>query len=267
MTENNNTFRGSLDILWYIIVFLLLQLGIGAIFQFAKLPDITAAIATTTLSSVATLLVFLKCKWTRVSNSWMQTRPWAVIVWAALLAIGSIIPSEQLVEWMHFEMPEQMIKMMEGIMKKPLGYVVIGVLAPLAEEVVFRGAILRKLLSMMPANKHWIAIAISALLFGIVHFNLPQGSHAFLIGLLLGWMYYRTRSIIPGIVFHWVNNTISYILVNLMPQCADGNLIDLFNGNERMVVFSIIFSLLIFLPSIFQLNIRMKSAKGENAEN
>ena len=260
MTNNNSTLRGSLDILWYVVVFLLLQLGIGAIFQFIKLSPITSAIAITSLSSVATLLIFLKCKWARVSNTWMQTRPWTVIVWAVLLAVGSIIPSEQLVEWMHFEMPEQMMKMMEGVMKKPLGYVVIGILAPLAEEVVFRGAVLRKLLGMTPASRHWIAIAISALLFGIVHFNLPQGIHAFLIGLLLGWMYYRTRSIIPGIVFHWVNNTISYILVNLMPQCADGNLIDLFNGNERMVVFAVLFSLLIFLPSVFQLNIRMRKA-------
>lgn len=261
MTNNNSTLRGSLDILWYVVVFLLLQVGIGAIFQLAKLQGITATIAITSLSSVATLLVFLKCKWALISNTWMQTRPWAVIVWAVFLAAGSIIPSEQLVEWMHFEMPEQMVKMMEGVMKKPLGYVAIGILAPLAEEVVFRGAILRKLLSMMPASRHWLAIAISALLFGIVHFNLPQGTHAFLIGLLLGWMYYRTRSIVPGIVFHWVNNTVSYVLVNLMPQCADGNLIDIFNGNERMVVLSIIFSLLIFLPSLFQLNIWMKRAK------
>ena len=209
MTENNNALRGSLDILWYAIVFLLLQLGFSAIFHFVKLQPVTSAIAITSLSSLATLLVFLKCKWARVSNTWLQTRPWAVIVWAVLLAVGSMIPSEQLVEWMHFEMPEEMTKMMEGVMKKPLGYVVIGILAPLAEEVVFRGAILRKLLAMMPTGRHWVAIAISALIFGIVHFNLPQGIHAFLIGLLLGWMYYRTRSIIPGIVFHWINNTIS----------------------------------------------------------
>ena len=259
MKENNHSLRGYLDILWYAIVFLLLQLGIGAIFQFAKLSGITAAIATTSLSSVATLLIFLKCKWALISNTWLQTRPWTVIVWAALLAVGSIIPSEQLVEWMHFEMPEQMAKMMESIIKKPLGYVAIGILAPLAEEVVFRGAILRKILSIMP-DRHWIAIAISALIFGIVHFNLAQGSHAFLIGLLLGWMYYRTRSIIPGITFHWINNTISYILVNLMPQCADGKLIDLFNGNERMVGLSIIFSLFIFAPSLLQLHLRMKRA-------
>ena len=260
MTENNSGLRGSLDILWYVIVFLLLQLGFGAMFHFIKLPPITSTIAITSLSSVFTLLVFLKCKWAQVSNTWLQTRPWAVIVWAALLAFGSMIPSEQLVEWMPFVMPEEMTKLMEGVMKKPLGYVVIGILAPLAEEVVFRGAILRKLLAMMPTGSHWIAIAISALLFGTVHFNWPQGIHAFLIGLLLGWMYYRTRSIIPGIVFHWINNTISYIMVNLMPQSADGKLIDLFNGNERMVVYAILFSMLIFLPSIFQLNIRMRKA-------
>lgn len=62
----------------------------------------------------------------------------------------------------------------------------------------FRGAILRKLLTMFPKRQHWIAIAVSAVLFALAHFNVVQSLHAFLIGLLLGWLYYRTDSILPG---------------------------------------------------------------------
>ena len=234
----NKTLKDILDILWYVVVFFLLQIVFGAILGAFKLSLGMTTIITTVLSSGLTIFLFLKLRWTPVSPSWMQTRPWIVLTWSVLLALGTIIPSERLVEVLQMEMPEQMMKMFEEVMKKPIGYVVIGILAPFAEEVVFRGAILRKLLGMMDEKRHWVAIAISALVFGLVHLNIPQGIHAFLIGLLLGWMYYRTRSILPGILFHWVNNSVAFIMFHIMPQMADGKLIDLFHGNERMVTLS-----------------------------
>lgn len=260
----NKTLKDILDILWYVVVFFLLQIVFGAILGAFKLSLGTTTIISTVLSSAVTIFVFLKFKWTPVSRSWMQTRPWMVLTWAVLLSLGSILPSERLVELLQMEMPEQMAKMFEEVMKKPVGYVVIGILAPFAEEVVFRGAILRKLLGMMEDKWHWVAIAISAAIFGLVHLNVPQGIHAFLIGLLLGWMYYRTGSILPGILFHWVNNSVAFIMFNLMPQMADGKLIDLFHGNSRMVTLSVIFSFFILIPSIYQLNVWMKRAKTNN---
>ena len=257
----NKTLKDILDILWYVVVFFLLQIVFGAILGAFKLSLGMTTIITTVLSSGLTIFLFLKLRWTPVSRSWMQTRPWIVLTWSVLLALGTIIPSERLVEVLQMEMPEQMMKTFEEVMKKPIGYVVIGILAPFAEEVVFRGAILRKLLGMMDEKRHWVAIAISALVFGLVHLNIPQGIHAFLIGLLLGWMYYRTRSILPGILFHWVNNSVAFIMFHIMPQMADGKLIDLFHGNERMVTLSVIFSFFILIPSIYQLNVWMKRAK------
>ena len=257
----NKTLKDILDILWYVVVFFLLQIVFGAILGVFKLSLGMTTIITTVLSSGLTIFLFLKLRWTPVSRSWMQTRPWIVLTWSVLLALGSIIPSERLVEVLQMEMPEQMMKTFEEVMKKPIGYVVIGILAPFAEEVVFRGAILRKLLGMMDEKRHWVAIVLSALVFGLVHLNVPQGIHAFLIGLLLGWMYYRTRSILPGILFHWVNNSVAFIMFHIMPQMADGKLIDLFHGNERMVTLSVIFSFFILIPSIYQLNVWMKRAK------
>ena len=188
----NKTLKDILDILWYVVVFFLLQIVFGAILGAFKLSLGMTTIITTVLSSGLTIFLFLKLRWTPVSPSWMQTRPWIVLTWSVLLALGTIIPSERLVEVLQMEMPEQMMKMFEEVMKKPIGYVVIGILAPFAEEVVFRGAILRKLLGMMDEKRHWVAIVLSALVFGLVHLNIPQGIHAFLIGLLLGWVPHRS---------------------------------------------------------------------------
>ena len=139
-------------------------------------------------------------------------------------------------------------------MKDRMGYFVIGLLAPLTEEMVFRGAVLRSLLQWK--QNPWVGIVISAILFALIHMNPVQMPHAFLVGLLLGWMYYRTDSIIPGVVYHWVNNTVAYVMYNLYPD-PDMTLMDLF-GSQRAIMMALVFSLCIFLPSLYQLNMRLK---------
>ncbi len=202
--------------------------------------------------SVLTMVVFLWAKWSEVSRHWVRTRPWFVLFWCVLAALGALIPSV----WIQEHMPE-LPNIVEGefdmIMKDRWGYLVVGLLAPLAEEMVFRGAVLRSLLCWM--KNPWIGIVISAVLFAVIHMNPAQMPHAFLIGLLLGWMYYRTDSIVPGVVYHWVNNTVAYVMYNLYPN-PDMTLVELF-GTEQKVLMALGFSLLIFLPALFQLNQRL----------
>ena len=71
-------------------------------------------------------------------------------------------------------------------------------------------------------------------------------------------MYWRTGSIVPGIVFHWVNNTIAYVVCMLMPGMTDADLIDLCGGDLRRELLYVASSLCIFLPALFQLHRRMK---------
>jgi membrane protease YdiL (CAAX protease family) len=142
------------------------------------------------------------------------------------------------------------------ILRNRWGYFAVGLLAPISEELVFRGAILRALLRW--TSRHWVAIAISAVLFALIHANPAQMPHAFLIGLLLGWLYYRTDSIVPGIVYHWVNNSVAYVIYNLYPD-PSLKLIDLF-GSQRTVAAAVLFSLFILLPALYQLYLRLKKA-------
>ena len=152
------------------------------------------------------------------------------------------------------ELPNLAEAEFDMVLKDRWGYFVVGLLAPLAEELVFRGAVLRALLRWK--SNPWVGIVISALLFALIHANPVQMPHAFLVGLLLGWMYYRTDSIVPGVVFHWVNNTVAYVLYNVYPN-PDITLLDLF-GTQRTVLMALGFSLCIFLPSLYQLNLRLK---------
>lgn len=217
-----------------------------------QVMNATGMIITMALFSIITMAVFLMAKWSVVSRHWVRTRPWFVLFWCVVAALGALVPSV----WLQEHMPE-LPNLVEGefdmIMKDRMGYFVVGLLAPLAEEMVFRGAILRSLLRWK--SNPWVGIVISAILFAVIHMNPAQMPHAFLIGLLLGWMYWRTDSIVPGVVYHWVNNTVAYILYNIYPN-PDLTLLDLF-GSEQKVWMALGFSLLIFLPSLFQLNQRL----------
>lgn len=271
----NKTVKYLWDAAWYIIVFLLIALAVNIAGAFVwsqySGQDYMAVvngmaygsysqltILCNIVSGIITIVLFALMKWSPASRRFIRSRPWAIIVWTILLALGSILPMEWLYEQLQLAMDDQTEALFEGIMREPLGYIAIGIMAPIVEEMVFRGAVLRVLFKVFNSNMHWVAISISALIFALVHANLAQGVHAMIAGLLLGWLYYRTNSIVPGIVLHWVNNTVAYLSFNFMPEMNDGKVINLFNGNETTMYMALGFSLLVFLPSLFQLAIRMK---------
>jgi uncharacterized protein len=94
-------------------------------------------------------------------------------------------------------------------------FFMIVIAAPILEELLFRGVILDGLLKNYQS---WKAIGFSAFLFALVHGNLAQGIGAFVIGLLIGWIYWKTQSIIPGIIVHFLNNLIAFIGVVSTPE-------------------------------------------------
>ena len=216
------------------------------------------ALAIFTLVSVA---LFLKMKWAEVSRNYIMTRPWFTLFWSVIAALGAIIPSaymqELMPEWPDAiqRMIEQSAQQMMGIMNTPGGYAVICLLAPIGEELVFRGAVLHKLLEWKPECR-WLMITFSAVLFAVAHMNPAQIIHPLLIGLLLGWMYERTGSIIPGVAYHWANNTAAFLLARLY-QDPDITVTQIM-GSQSRALMAVGFSLLIFIPAIYQLNVWMK---------
>lgn len=212
-------------------------------------------IVTQLLFSLLMIAIFLWRKYCKVSPAWLRTRQWQVLIWSCIAGLGTIIPSQALQEMLP-DLPDALQQTMAGLMSSRWGYIVVCILAPLTEEIVFRGAILKSLLkSIQPV---W-AIAISALLFALIHANMAQMPHAFIIGLLLGWMYYRTGSILPGIAMHWINNTVAYATFRIAPNLTDSKLIEIFGTTPR-VWMAIGFSLLILLPALLQLHLNMKKA-------
>jgi len=108
-----------------------------------------------------------------------------------------------------FPESEMLKRMMEEIEFNVPGFIMLAIAAPVFEELIFRGIILKKFLEKYNPT---VAIVASAFLFGLVHYNLPQFVAAFVVGIVLGWVFWKTQSIWPGIFLHFVNNSLSFYL-------------------------------------------------------
>ncbi len=98
----------------------------------------------------------------------------------------------------------------QNVQNYPLGYLAVEfiascVVAPVIEEILFRGIILRSFLNQYDPKK---AIIWSAIIFAIAHLNLYQLPVAFVGGCMIGWIYYRTKSLWLCILAHAFHNTI-----------------------------------------------------------
>jgi membrane protease YdiL (CAAX protease family) len=83
------------------------------------------------------------------------------------------------------------------------------VVAPLTEELLFRGLILRGLIA---ERGEWAAVLYSSLFFGLLHLNPWQLPSAFVLGIVLGWLFIRSRSLLPCILLHALFNFLSFAL-------------------------------------------------------
>ncbi|MBQ0123639.1 MAG: CPBP family intramembrane metalloprotease [Bacteroidales bacterium] len=103
------------------------------------------------------------------------------------------------------------------------------ILAPLAEEFLCRGIMMRGMLSHgSPAR----AIIWSAVIFAVMHANPWQSIPALIFGLFFGWIYYRTGCLWLTIFLHCMNNSISTVMARLLPdQEVDEGLMDIMGSN------------------------------------
>jgi phosphatidylglycerol---prolipoprotein diacylglyceryl transferase len=81
------------------------------------------------------------------------------------------------------------------------------IVAPVTEELMFRGLILRGLLRRFSLPR---AFLLSSMLFGAVHLNPWQFVSALGLGLMFAWWYARTQSLIPSLIGHALANSIVF---------------------------------------------------------
>ena len=112
-------------------------------------------------------------------------------------------------------MIEELRSIREGSSDSWWQYILVyALLAAMCEEIAFRGFILTGLRQRFNA---WTAILISSLLFALYHMNVFQALPAFVLGVVLAILAVRSKSILPSMLLHFLNNA-AVIGIALLPR-------------------------------------------------
>ena len=179
------------------------------------------------LGYIVTIAVFLGLRFVKIRMGRIERdRLWKTIGVAALIALGWMFVEVgilQLVEADQLFADEvDELEKFGKIMTGPLGVIAVGILAPISEEIGFRGVLMGGLIRMRCGA--WPAIVISAIVFAFFHGTHIQLLGTMVFGIISGWLYWRTRSLIPSMVIHMVNNSTACILEALAPDYEPGKI-------------------------------------------
>jgi membrane protease YdiL (CAAX protease family) len=95
-----------------------------------------------------------------------------------------------------------------------LAFATLVIIAPVSEEILFRGYLLGKLRKYVPV---WVAILVTSLLFAIVHFQFNVGVDVFALSIVLCLLRIGTGRLWPSILLHMIKNGIAFYFLFINP--------------------------------------------------
>lgn len=120
-----------------------------------------------------------------------------------------------------------------------LSILIIGGSAGICEEVLFRGFIQKSLETLGTVK----SILITALLFGLIHIDFQKLFGTFFLGVLIGFIVYRTHSLFGGMFAHFTNNSAAIVITYLSAKFTDLARSSGMSGLERPVEMDQFFSI------------------------
>lgn len=220
MVRSYLKYFSFVDLTVYIIIFFFVNL-LGAIISNFIIQNYGAVYGVENISKFAYIPIFLfivilssiyrrvRCVLTMspcrfVSGGRLSAN--SVLFGMAMMVAVSIV-TDPLISLFPVEMAKYVERFSTGNMWVTLGVTVI--VAPILEEIFFRGILLKDM--SISWGPRW-AIFISSLLFSALHFNIIQAVPAFLMGLVIGYIYiYTRRGLTTVILIHIINNLISSV--------------------------------------------------------
>jgi len=156
-----------------------------------------------------------------------------VIISSIYLSFGIIILSDELdrIIQIFLPAPEYILDLNgllqpESIMGFFLLFIAVVIIAPLGEELLFRG-FLQQIL-----EKHWKdvtkAVLVTALFFAMIHMNPYWFVQIYILGILLGFLAWKTKSVLPPLILHGINNAMAMFFSFAE---IENNSIYIFNGH------------------------------------
>jgi hypothetical protein len=199
-------------------IFFASQIVISAIFIIAGMMqgmDINTALNSTLglsllVSDLLVVVLLLILKYCGIKELFQKV-PVDVLLISIVFAICGMFAVEILSS--SFEIPNKLEEQFQAMAGTVSGFLGICIVGPVMEEMIMRRVILKEMEQL--TKSMWWGIIISSALFAIIHVNPIQVVFAMPAGIILGWLYCKTGSLLVPICVHIINNTVSFITMSI----------------------------------------------------
>ena len=194
------------------------------------------------------------------SSHFGRFRGWQIALITVTLTVATMISADLPNYWNYklttatpgmkafYDMVTELLSQMTG---GPLwsSFLLTAIFAPIFEEWLCRGMILRGLLTRLRPG--W-AIVVSALFFAVIHLNPWQALNAFILGLVMGYVYFKTGNLWLTMLIHFVNNGTAVVL-SQFPSLAEADFwMDMMPRTTYMIVYVLGVALLLACLEAFR---------------
>lgn len=209
-----------------------------------------------------------------------SSRPWAflrfrsgdgAIIVLAIIGLVGLTPAIQWLGTINEQLPlpefirsfeQSQMELIERVLSIDTGFffnlVVLAITPALCEELLFRGYVQRQLERGAGVVG---GIVISGIVFGLYHLRLTQAIPLCVLGIYLAWLVWRTGSLWPAIVVHFINNAMSIAIGAYISSREDLNMADV--EGMSMPWYLVIAGLAVFLVAITITRRRAEALLGQ----
>ena len=193
---------------------------------------------------------------------------WKLILYSFVASLAIIVPAVSIaaVVVRYFEIPDELIQALTDIIRArsvtELLYVwaIAALGAALGEEIVFRGILQNSLASRL---RGWLAVLITASVFGLLH-TLWRFAPAFLLGSFLGFLFWRTRSLLAPLVAHLTINSVAIFVVYIAEVYGEETVPGWLTEDRAAPVWILVASLIIFALMVGRLWVESRGLAAED---
>ena len=211
----NETFVKSVKRLLLLVLLYIATLIIGVILG-SVFHNIEIMKWTLVIGLMLIAVLFFSKSYVKLSFGRIERRMvWPAIGMSVLIAVAQLLVTVSVLSLfdVDFFYQGEALERRQQLFSGLAGALFVVVSGPIIEEICFRELLLDGLLKTR--CRPWVAIIISAVAFGLFHGLWAPFVTATLFGILAGWLYWRTGSIIPGLIIHIANNSLTGIdLIN-----------------------------------------------------
>lgn len=198
-----------------IAIWIAAQIVVTMFFMIASMAqgnrDFMAVMAPALLvSDLLVIILLIAIKYCSIKELF-KTVPADVFLFSIVFALCGMYAVDMLSS--GIEIPNMLEEQFKAMSKSWSGFLGICIVGPIMEEIMMRRVILKE---MQRATKSmWWGIIISSALFAIVHINPVQVVFAMPAGIILGWLYCKTGSLLVPICVHILNNSAAFITMRV----------------------------------------------------